>query len=280
VCIKVLVDAVSPVVMVAVSFGLGAVVLRTMLALRGGRLPARGIIWLHLLIMALIANMVPFLLIAWGSQHADATLAAVMNGSTPIFALFFAIAVFRDEVLTLARVSGILLGFAGVIALTGGSLRTLGSTATLSVLALVLASVCYGFAFAYARQFVKGDALANVTCQLVIGFAISAPIALTTGWVRIEHLHTANVAAWIILGIFGNGIAFLFYYSLIRQIGATHTSLITYITPVFGVILSWILLNENLGTTGITGMLLIFAGAAINYGWHNRLRPHAGGREP
>jgi drug/metabolite transporter (DMT)-like permease len=270
--IKLLVDAVSPAVMVSVRFGMGAAALGAVLGLRGGRLPGRGIIWFHLAVMSLFVNVVPFLLIAWGSQHAESALAAVLNGSTPLFALLFAAAVFRSEVFTLARVSGVLLGFAGVIALTGGSLRDLGSTASLGELALLLSSVCYGFGFAYARQFVKGDPLSNVTAQLLIGLAITTPIALTTGWVRTEHLHAGNIAAWIVLGVFGTGIAYLFYYSLIGQIGATRASLVTYITPVVGVILGWIVLRENLGLTGIAGMLLIIAGVAISYGWHKRLR--------
>ena len=269
--IKVLVDAVSPAVMVSVRFGLGALALGTVLAVRGGRLPAFGRIWFHLAVMSLFVNVTPFLLIAWGSQSAESALAAVLNGTTPLFTLVFAAAIFRSEAFTPARVSGVLIGFAGVLALTGGSFRDLGSVASLGELALLLSSVCYGFGFAYARQFVRGDPLSNVTAQLIIGAAITTPIAVATGWVRTENLHAGNVAAWIILGILGTGIAYLFYYSLIGQIGATRASLVTYITPVVGLILGWLVLGENLGLAGIAGMLLIITGVAISYGWHRRL---------
>jgi drug/metabolite transporter (DMT)-like permease len=269
--IKVLVDAVSPAVMVSVRFGMGALALGAVLAVRGGRLPAPGGIWFHLAVMSIFVNVTPFLLIAWGSQTADSALAAVLNGTTPLFALVFAAAIFRSESFTAARVGGVLLGFTGVVALTGGALRDFGSTASLGELALLCSSVCYGFGFAYARQYVRGDPLSNVTAQLIIGAAITTPIAVSTGWVRTENLHAGNIAAWVILGILGTGIAYLFYYSLIGQIGATRASLVTYITPVVGLILGWLVLSENLGLAGIAGMALIIAGVAISYGWHRRL---------
>jgi drug/metabolite transporter (DMT)-like permease len=266
-----LVDAVSPAVMVSARFGMGALALGAILAVRGGRLPAPGRIWLHLAVMSIFVNVTPFLLIAWGSQTADSALAAVLNGTTPLFTLLFAAVVFRSEAFTPARVGGVVLGFTGVITLTGNAFRDLGSAASLGELALLLSSVCYGFGFAYARQFVRGNPLSNVTAQLIIGAAITTPIAVATGWVRTESLHTGNIAAWVILGILGTGIAYLFYYSLIGQIGATRASLVTYITPIVGLILGWLVLSENLGLAGILGMLLIIAGVAISYGWHRRL---------
>lgn len=269
--IKVLVDAVSPAVMVAVRFALGASVLGAILAARHGRLPARGKIWFHLCVMSLFVNITPFLLIAWGSRHTDSALAAVLNGTTPLFTLVFAAAVFRSETFSVARIAGVVLGFAGVIALTDGVFSSPGSATGLGELALLISSVCYGFGFAYARRFITGDPLSNVTAQLMIGTVVTIPIALATGWVRTEHLNPLNIGAWIILGVFGTGVAYLFYYSLISQIGATRASLVTYITPVVGLILGWIVLEENLGWAGVLGMVLIIAGVAVSYSRNPRL---------
>ncbi len=263
--IKVLVEAVSPAVMVAARFALGAAVLGIILAIRGGRLPKPGRIWLHLSVMSLFVNITPFMLIAWGSRHTDSAMAAVLNGTTPLFTLIFAAAIFRSETFSPARIAGVALGFAGVIALTDGAFSDPGSATGLGELALLVSSLCYGFGFAYARRFISGEPLANVTAQLMIGTVVTIPIALATGWIRTEHLNPANIGAWIILGIFGTGVAYLFYYSLISQIGATRASLVTYITPVVGLILGWIVLGENLGWAGVLGMFLIIAGVAVSY---------------
>src|SRR3712207_3211401 len=63
--IKLLVEVVSPTVMIAVRFALGVVTLSVILMVRGGRLPRWGRNWGYLLIMSIFGNVVPFLLIAW-----------------------------------------------------------------------------------------------------------------------------------------------------------------------------------------------------------------------
>jgi drug/metabolite transporter (DMT)-like permease len=263
--IKVLVDVASPSAMIAVRFALGASVLGILLTLRGGRLPRPGKLWLHLLVMSVIANVLPFLLIAWSQQHATSAIAAVLNATTPLFTLLFAALLFHNDTFSRERVAGLLLGFAGVALLTGTSLLNFDEAA-LGELALLGSSLCYGFGYGYARRFVRGEPLQLVTTQLLFGFLITAPIALATGWVRPENLTLLNAAAWLVLGAFGTGVAYIFFYALISSIGPTRTSLVTYITPIVGVILGWLLLEEYLGLTGMAGMLLIITGIATSYG--------------
>jgi drug/metabolite transporter (DMT)-like permease len=274
--IKVLVDAASPSAMIAVRFALGAGVLGAVLLARGGRLPAWGPLWGHLVTMSVCGNIVPFLLIAWSQQHATSSLAAILNATIPFFTLLFAALAFRTDRISGAQLAGIALGFAGVALLTGTEILDLGSAAGLAELALVGSSVCYGFAFAYARRFVRGDPLANVTAQLSIGFLIMTPLALYSGWIEPARLDALDVAAWITLGAAGTGLAYLFYYSLIREIGAPRASLVTYIIPVVGVLLGRLLLDERFGRWGFAGMALIVLGIAVSYGWHRRLLRRVG----
>lgn len=268
--IKLLVDVVSPTVMVAARFALGVATLGTILKARGGALPRWGRIWGYLLVMSIFGNVVPFLLIAWSEQHTSSALAAVLSATTPHFTLIFAVAMFSSERLSLDRVAGIIVGFVGVLLLTGRSILDLGNSDGLGIIALLGSSVCYGFAFAFARQYVRGDPLSNVTAQLLMSLAIITPFAIISGWVRVDELGVAEVVSWLVLGAVGTGVAYLFYYSLIREIGATPASLVTYIIPPVGVILGWLVLDERIGLAGLAGMALIVTGVAISYGWHRR----------
>jgi drug/metabolite transporter (DMT)-like permease len=270
--VKVLVDVASPSAMIAVRFALGAATLGIVLMARGGRLPGFGIVWLHLLVMSVVANVMPFMLIAWSQRHATSAIGAVLNATTPFFTLMFAVIIFSIDRFTRERVIGIALGFLGVALLTGNSLVNVRDETSLGELALLGSSACYGFGYAYARRFVRGDPLQNVTTQLSMGFLITLPIALYGGWVRPENLTVPNSAAWIVLGIAGTGLSYILFYRLIDGIGATRTSLVTYITPVVGVVLGWLVLDEYLGFSGLAGMLLIVAGIAISYSWAQRLR--------
>lgn len=268
--IKLLVDVVSPTVMIAVRFGLGVATLGAILKVRGGTLPRFGRAWGHLFVMSIFGNIVPFLLIAWSERHTTSALAAILSATTPHFTLIFAVALFRGERLTASRIVGIVTGFVGVLLLAGRSILDLGSSDGLGVVALLGSSVCYGFAFAFARQYVRGDPLSNVTAQLLMSLAIITPFAVTTGWIRVDELGVTELASWLVLGAIGTGIAYLFYYSLIREIGATPASLVTYIIPPVGVALGWLVLDEHVGFTGLGGMALIVVGVAISYGWRPR----------
>ncbi len=273
--IKLLVDAASPSVMIAVRLALGLLTLGGVLLARRERLPPWGRPWGLLLVMSVAGNVVPFTLITWAEQHVTSALAAVLSATTPLFTLLVSALVFRHDRLSGARLAGLGVGFAGVVLLTGRSVLDVGSSDAAGTLALLASSACYGFSFAFARQYIRGNPVSNVTAQLAMSLAIMAPFALFGGWVEPAELGAANVAGWVVLGALGTGVAYLFYYALIRAIGATPASLVTYIIPPVGLLLGWLVLGEDLGINGIAGMALIVAGVAVAYGWHRRLLPRA-----
>ena len=264
--IKNLVDAADPVTIIAVRMVLGALVLGSILLVQRRALPAWGPVWGHLSVMSLLGNLLPFWLIAWSQQHTTSALAAVLNAAIPLFTLLIAAVAFRMERITPNRVAGIALGIAGVAFLTGRSVLSIEDTSGLGEVALLGASLCYGFAFAYARRFVRGNPLSNVTAQLGIGAIVIAPVALATGWVDTEKLAATDVAGWIILSAIGTGLAYVIYYGLISELGATAASFVTYIIPVVGVILGWVFLDERLAWTGFLGMALIVVGVWVSVG--------------
>jgi len=264
--IKNLVDAADPVTIIAVRMVLGALVLGSILLVQRRALPAWGPVWGHLSVMSLLGNLLPFWLIAWSQQHTTSALAAVLSAAIPLFTLLIAAVAFRMERITPNRVAGIALGIAGVAFLTGRSVLSIEDTSGLGEVALLGASLCYGFAFAYARRFVRGNPLSNVTAQLGIGAIVIAPVALATGWVDTEKLAATDVAGWIILSAIGTGLAYVIYYGLISELGATAASFVTYIIPVVGVILGWVFLDERLAWTGFLGMALIVVGVWVSVG--------------
>ncbi len=268
-----LVDEVSPWAMILVRLLLGAGVLGVIHTARGGRLPARGVVWLHLAAMAVLGNLLPFWLIAWSQQHATSSIAAVLNATIPFFTLLTAALVFRMERMRANHLLGVLLGTLGTLALTGGSLLDLGSTTGRGEMALLLSSACYGFAFAYARRFVRGEPVALVTAQLLLGAVLCAPLAWQDWRVEWGSLGVLELLAWLTLGAIGTGVAYVIYYALIADLGATAASFVTYLIPVVGVVLGWLVLSESLGWLGLLGMLLIALGVSVSYGLHRRLLP-------
>jgi drug/metabolite transporter (DMT)-like permease len=264
--IKLLVDAVDPITIIAFRMVLGALTLGVILLAQRRRLPAWGTTWGHLAVMSLLGNLLPFWLIAWSQKHTTSALAAVLNAAIPLFTLLIAATAFRMERITPNRVAGIALGMVGVGFLTGRSVLDYESSGGLGALALLAASLCYGFAFAYARRFVRGNPLSNVTAQLGMGAIVIAPVALLVGSIETDRLAATDIAGWVVLSAVGTGLAYVIYYALIAEMGATAASFVTYIIPVVGIILGWAVLDEHLAWTGFLGMALIVVGVWVSVG--------------
>lgn len=264
--IKVAVAGIPPLPLVGGRLALGAATLLLVLLLRGIRLPRRPATWAHLVVMALAGNVVPFLLIAWGEQHIDSGLAAVLNATTPFFAVLFAVLAFRAERFSRAKLAGLLLGFGGVLVLSGTDLAALASSSARGQLAILLSSACYGFGFGYARAYLRGEPLALSAGQILVASALLAPPTLLLTDVPALGLTPPRLASWIGLGAVSSGLAYILYYRLIAQVGAVNASLSTYLMPPVGVTLGWLILDEPVGWRTVAGVVGILAGLAVVQG--------------
>ncbi|MDI3341682.1 MAG: DMT family transporter [Sphaerobacter sp.] len=263
VLIKVVVAGVNPLTLVAGRLALGAAFLVIAARLSGLRLQRRPAELGHLVVMAVTGNILPFVLIAWAEERVTSSLAAVLNATTPFFTLLLATLAFRTERITAAKLVGIVVGFTGVALLTGIDPATLGTASGQGVLALLASSLCYGVAFAYARRYVRGAPIAIAATQLTIAAVLLAPIALLFGDVGATDLTLTRAVSWLALGLLPTGAAYILYYRLIAEVGATRASYTTYIIPVVGVAWGWLLLDETLGWQGWLGVAVIFLGLAI-----------------
>jgi drug/metabolite transporter (DMT)-like permease len=271
--IKVAVEGISPLMVVASRLFFGALLLFAVIRIWQLSLPRDRRMWFHLIVMAVIGNVIPWTLISWGGQHIDSGLAAVLNSTTPFFTILFTVAAFRSERLTIPRSAGVILGFAGVGVLTGADVTQIASASVQGQAAILFSSICYGLAFAYARRYVRGDAIVLAGCQILTAFLIISPFALTLGDPMGAELTLARIGAILALGLLTSGVAYILYYRLISDVGATMASYATYLIPVVGLMLGWLVLGEQIGTRSVVGVALILTGLAIATVLH-RERPN------
>ncbi|MGH2698037.1 MAG: DMT family transporter [Actinomycetota bacterium] len=260
--IKVALDGLSPLQIVAGRIAIGALLLIALLYARGGRLPRDRALLGTLTVMAIIANILPFMLITWGEQHITSSLTAILNSTTPLFTVVIAAAALPGEGLRPVRLAGVVLGFAGVGVIVG--LDTGGSLA--GIVAVTVASLSYAAGFVYARRHLSGlelPPLALPATQLLISTVLTAPFALVDV-VRTPPDFTLEASAsTLALGLLGTGWAYVLYYRLIADIGATSASFVTYLIPIFGIALGAMVLNEELGVNTLAGAALVIAGIAL-----------------
>ncbi|MCP8938205.1 DMT family transporter [Alsobacter sp. SYSU M60028] len=263
--IGVAVKSLPPLVIVTARVGLAAAVL--WLTLRVTNVPApRGLtVWRSLLGMAMLNNVVPFLLFAWAQSHIAAGVASILNATTPLFTVVVAHLVTEDEKLSGSRAMGVLAGLVGVAVMTGAAPSGTTLWEWLAELACLAAACSYAFSNLYGRRFkaMGVPPLAIATGQLTMSFVVLAPVTLlaTEPWT----LLSAPPLAWaavIGLAIPSTALAYVIFFRVLRTAGPTNLSLVTFLIPVTAVLLGVTLLGEDLAPRQIAGMAMIALGLA------------------
>jgi drug/metabolite transporter (DMT)-like permease len=257
--IKVAVPVVAPLWIVAARCLVGAVVLLVVLRIRGTALPRGARVWRDLTILAALGNAVPWGLMAWATQFLPSGLVAVVNALAPTSTLVIAILA-GLEAASLRRAAGLVLALCGTALAVSSNLGAPGTV--LAVLAVVLATVCYGAGTVYAKRRVSGNhpPLAIATGQVLMAALMSIPVAaLASPWPDVSAVTPAIAGSLVALGVFGTGAAFLAFYTLIARVGATNAILVTYLIPVVALLAGAVVLGEPL-------TLVVAAGTALTIG--------------
>lgn len=214
--------------------------------------------------MGLLNSAIPYTLITWGEIYISSGLAAILVGMMPIFTVLLAHRLTRDEKLTPIKMVGILVGFSGVVLLFLPDLLQGLQLSLVGGLAVVVATISYALAVVIARRDLYGIPHLNLTFgQMMTASAILVPLSLIIDRPLSLHPSFVALASVSTLAILGTALAYLMYYWLIEQIGATRTALVTYISPLVAVILGAILLGERLDWTTLAGLALIIAGVGL-----------------
>ena len=222
-------------------------------------------VWRSILVLALLNNVVPFILFGWGQTHIASGLASILNATTPIWGVVVAHLFTRDERMTPRKLAGVLLGFGGVALTIGPAvLATLGGD-TLAQLACVTAALCYALAGVWARRF-KAMGLPPVavtTGQLTAGAAIMLPVAMLVDRPWSQPMPSLGaVAAIVALALVCTAFAYILYFRLIDSAGATNALLVTLLVPPIAILLGSLFLNEVIAPRDFAGMALIALGLA------------------
>ncbi len=220
----------------------------------------------HFLVMALLATVIYYWAFASGTSLPISGVACVLNGAIPLFSFIVAAIFLRQEKITVMRLCGLMLGFAGVI-LIAKPWQVSGESISLAGVGyMILGSLSVGISFVYAKKFLADKQIAPLaltTYQIGLALVILACITPFTGITAIAQDSTASLGLIIGLGLLGTGVAYLTYYYLILNLGAVVASSVTYIPPVVALIVGFLAANEQLGVTEILSMVLIMSGVFL-----------------
>jgi drug/metabolite transporter (DMT)-like permease len=240
---------------------IGALVL-VPLALKQGALVLALKHWPWVMGFALLEMAGPWWLITESGRHLSSGLIGLLIATVPFFAVLIASFLGDKSVWHPKTIGGLLMGFAGVVALVGIDSFS-GLIDPVWVGAVILAAAGYAIAPAMVAQKIGFVPTAGVISlsMVIVGaiYAIPAAISLPA-----EIAAGPAIESWIavlILGVVCSAIAFILFFALIREVGAARATLITYLNTLVALVLGVVFLNEPITTGLLVGFPLILIGS-------------------
>ncbi|HEY7756433.1 MAG TPA: DMT family transporter [Actinomycetota bacterium] len=243
-----------------VAFGRVAVGALTLALLPGSRRPVDRADLPRVAVLGVLWMGAPLLLFPIGQQWIDSSLAGMINGAVPVFAAVTA-AILLRRAPAARQISGIAIGFAGVVAVLWPAARGAEGTALGAALVLV-AVLCYGVAINVAVPLQQRyGALPVLLRAQIVALVVLVPAALVS--LPGSELAGSSVLAVAALGLFGTGLAFVAMTTLVGRVGATRGSVAIYLVPVVAILLGVVFLDETVAAISLIGTALVLAGAYL-----------------
>jgi drug/metabolite transporter (DMT)-like permease len=254
-----------PLAIVFARVALAAAALHLVLAMQGRALRLDGTRWRAVFGMALLNNVVPFVLFVWGQAQIASGVAAILNATTPLFGAVLAHFLTRDEKLTRAKAFGIAAGFGGVVAMMGPTLGDMAAAPLWAQLACLGAAFSYAVSGIYGRRF---KALGLAPLEIATGQVTASSALLLLPMLLIDRpfeLALPSAAAMLAvagLALLSTALAYILFFRILAAAGATNLLLVTFLIPVTAIALGAAFLGEALALHHFVGMALIGVGLA------------------
>ena len=258
--IKVGVETIPPVTLIAVRTLIAASILVSVIKLRGLSLPRDFVTWRRFLFQACLNSVVPFTLIAWAEQSVDAGLATILNSTTPIFTFLLTVIVVRHEAVTGRKIFGVVAGLAGVCLIIGMEAFSGIGDQLPAQFAILLASMAYAGAAIFGRNFKGLDPMMPAAGSMICGAIILIPVSLIVDRPWTLTPSAESIGALLGLSVFSTALAFVIFFRLMQTLGSVGTTAQAYLRVPIGVGIGVIFLGETVTQTAGIGLVCVIAG--------------------
>lgn len=262
-------DGYPPMTVAAARIGIAALALclagRLMgqnLATIGRDAGARG--WIYASIVGIGALALPFGLLSWGQQFVPSAFAGVAMGAVPLLVLPLVYVFSPEEGIGPRRIIGMCLGFVGILILVGpGAFDGTSENTLLGRFACLGAAACYAIGSVITRRAPKMRPIAFASASLVAAAAVMIPLALIIDGMPTSFPVTPTQAL-IYAALFPTALAAVIRVQVITTAGSMFMSMVSYMVPIWSVILGVTLLKEALPQQIYYALAVILLGIAIS----------------
>ena len=217
--------------------------------------------WKDHFTIGLVNNVLPFACFAWAAAVLPAGYLAIINGMVPLWTALIAAPVLKEPLGT-RRIASFALGIAGVALIVNLGPVAMDTHTLLAAAAGITGAALWGWAGVlikqrYGRLSPMGLGAGSIAFAAVMMAPLWAFAPAPAAWTLEAS------AALIALGVLCSGLAYLPFFTLIRDIGPSRTLSVGLMIPVLGVFWGWLLLDETVTAPMVGGAALVLAALAL-----------------
>jgi len=217
--------------------------------------------WRDHLAIGMVNNVLPFVCFALAAAVLPAGYLAIINGLVPLWAAVIAAPVL-GEPFGLRRAAGFALGIAGVALIVNLGPVALDARTLLGTLAAIAGTALWGWAGVMIKQRTgRLPPMGLAAGSIAFAAVIMAPLSALTPPAATWTIEAAG--ALVALGVLCSGLAYVPFFTLIRDIGPSRTLTVGLAIPVLGVAWGWLFLDEAVTAPMVLGAALVLAALAL-----------------
>lgn len=221
--------------------------------------------WFLFSIIGLLEAAIPFVLVPWGQQSLNSSMAAILMGTLPFYVLLLAPIFIKGAKISFGNSISVVIGFGGLVVLFYPDLSTgTNSIDLVSSLAIVIAAICFGIALLLLHYIdnehpliVARNVLIAASIQLIVIASISTPF-------EYYDATMSSIFALLYLGAICAGVVYYLYMMCIKSAGPVFTSMTNYIVPAVGVLLGAFVTNESIQINTWLALFVILVALLVN----------------
>jgi drug/metabolite transporter (DMT)-like permease len=220
--------------------------------------------WRHYLMLGFFNSALPFFLFAFAARTLSASVLAVLNATAPMWGALLG-AIWTRTGIKLSTAIGLALGTVGVALLVGFDHVAARPGAGLAIAAALMAAFCYGIASLYAKTARSVEPFANAHGSMWAAAILIVPLL---PFFPAPGTPTVGImGAALALGVVCSGLAYILYFKLIEEVGATSALTVTFLAPLFGILWGALFLGEVVGWYTVVGSAIVLLGTALVTGF-------------
>lgn len=221
---------------------------------------------LKLLVFSGIAMGLNWMFLFEAYKYTTISIATISYYFAPIFVMIASPLLLKEKI-SLKKVICICLAMIGMLMIVGTNKSSSGNVEYNHLLGIfygVLAAVFYASVIISNKFIINISPGDRTIVQLFVAAIMLIPyILLTTGF-NFGSLHGISLYSLLFLGIIHTGLAYTIYFSAIKNLKGQTLAILSYIDPIFAVLISTLFLKESLGIFQIIGAVLILGSTFIS----------------